>query len=205
MAKDLIQDSRAPGTRKNYSSAWLAWVDWCLGQHLDPLSTSSIQVVNFLSKLFQQGRSYRTINLHRSEISAGHPLIQGLAIGKEPLVCRLLRSIRLKNSPGSRYSILWDVNIILHFLKDWPDNKDIALKQLSAKLAILLCLISFRRVSDVRDFNVNNRSFSLEGVCFYVSRCTKTSSSLILYPPCIQEPKLCVVNCLRTSENATAS
>lgn len=64
----------------------------------------------------------RSINLYRSAISAGHLLMGGQSTGKDPLVCRLLRSVRLKNSPSARYSVLWDVNVVLHFIKNWPDN-----------------------------------------------------------------------------------
>lgn len=50
----------------------------------------------------------------------------------------------------------------------------LSLKQLSAKLTLLLSLISFHQVADVWEFYHNAISFSPHGMTLHISRRTKT-------------------------------
>ncbi|KAM4748709.1 uncharacterized protein WCC33_006088 [Rhinophrynus dorsalis] len=202
-AQFLLAESWAPGTRAMYQSAWSAWHRWCMARDLDPVSAAPVAVVNFLSSLFDQGKAYRTINMYRSAISAGHMPVDGAPVGQCPVVCRLLRGIRFSRPPQSRYQSLWDVNLVLDFLEAWPPNGDLSLKQLSAKLTMLLCLISFRRVADVHALDLHRRSFVPEGVRFDIRRRTKSNSRSILYPAFPLRPQLCVVRCLQEYELRT--
>ncbi|KAM4691976.1 integrase/recombinase xerD homolog [Rhinophrynus dorsalis] len=204
-ARFLLAESWAPGTRAMYQSAWTAWHRWCMARDLDPVSAAPVAVVNFLSSLFDQGRAYRTINTYRSAISAGHMPVDGAPVGQCPVVCRLLRGIRFSRPPQSRYRSLWDVNLVLDFLEAWPSNEDLSLKQLSAKLTMLLCLISFRRVADVHALDLHRRSFVPEGVRFVICRRTKTNSRSVLYPAFPLRPQLCVVRCLQEYELRTVN
>ncbi|KAM4807601.1 integrase/recombinase xerD homolog [Rhinophrynus dorsalis] len=189
-----------------YQSAWSAWDRWCLERGLDPVSASpvAVEVVNFLSFLFDQGKAYRTINTYRSAISAGHSYFEGAPVGQCSLVCRLLRGIRFSRPPQSHYHSLWDVNAVLEFLEAWPQNDVLTLKQISAKLTMLLCLISFKRVSDIHALDLHSRSFTPEGVRFVIRRRTKTSMRAVIYPPFPERPQLCVVQCLKAYERRTA-
>lgn len=204
-ARDLIWDSWAPGTRRCYLSAWDSWSSWCCERDFDPFTAPVTAILNFLSHLFSLGRSYRSLNVVRSAISAAHVPSLGIPIGRDPLVCRLLRGIRLQRPPGPRYSRLWDVALVLQFLRDWPTNTSLSLRQLSAKLTLLLCLVSFRRVSDVRAFDVDAFSVSPEGVTFRVSRRTKSNSTSVFYPFFASEPQLCVVSTLTRYVEVTSA
>ncbi|KAM4795634.1 uncharacterized protein WCC33_000698 [Rhinophrynus dorsalis] len=151
------------------------------------------------------GKAYRMINTYRSAISAGHDIVDGFPVGQHALVCRLLRGIRLTRPPQSRYSTLWNVNDVLHFLEKWPPNDLLSLKQLSAKLTMLLCLISFKRVSDVKALDISSRSYVPSGVQFTLCRRTKTNVRKVFYPSFADRPQLCVVRCLQVYEHRTAS
>ncbi|KAM4772440.1 integrase/recombinase xerD homolog [Rhinophrynus dorsalis] len=204
-AQSLLAESWAPGTRTMYESAWTTWSRWCVERNLDPVSTSPVNVVNFLSHLFDSGKAYRTINSYRSAISAGHIPVHGIPVGQSTIVCRLMRGIRFSRPPQSHYHSLWNVNDVLQFFEAWPPNHNLSLKQLSAKLTMLLCLISFKRVSDVRALHFHSRSFTPFGVNFRVSRSTKTSVREISYPAFPSQPQLCVVRCLQEYELRTAA
>ncbi|KAJ1105692.1 hypothetical protein NDU88_003097, partial [Pleurodeles waltl] len=91
--------------------------------------------------------SYRTINLYRSAISMNHSNIDGNPIGSHPLICRLLKGVKLSKPPSAKYSYIWDVSLVLNLFLSWPDNPRLSLKILSAKLTMLLCLISIKRTS----------------------------------------------------------
>ena len=79
----------------------------------------------------------------------------------------------------------------------------ISKKQLSAKLTMLLCLISCKRVSDVRALALAGRVFSTEGVLFHISKRTKTNIRSVHYPVFLNNHKLCVVRCLKEYEDVT--
>ncbi|XP_069075323.1 integrase/recombinase xerD homolog [Pleurodeles waltl] len=204
-AQTLISQAWAPGTGKRYKSAWSRWASWCLDRHTDPFGAHVTDVLNFLAELAASGLSYCTVNSFRSAISTGHPPLEGYPVGSHPWVCRLLKEVRLSRPPHPRYSEVWDVNLVLRLLSSWQDNSFLSRKQLSAKLAVLLCLISCKRVSDVRALDVTARVFSPEGVTFMISRRTKCGTRSVSYPAFPFAPKLCVVRCLKTYEEVRAA
>ncbi|KAM8971981.1 uncharacterized protein RCH25_017586 [Pelodytes ibericus] len=199
----LLEGAWAPGTRRAYRHAWGSWANWCMEHHTDPTVATVNVMLQFLTSLFEDGRAYRSINVYRSAISAGHLGFEGVPAGRHILVCRLLKGIRLNRPPRPRYSCLWDVNVVFILFQSWPNNCDLSLQQLSAKLAMLCCLISCKRVSDVRALDISARSFTPEGVSFDISRRTKTSITSVFYPAFPRNPKLCPVLCLKEYELRT--
>lgn len=108
-----------------------------------------------------------------------------------------MKSIRLRRPPKPKYESLWDVMLILDLFSNWPINSQLNRKLLSFKLATLLCLVSCRRVSDVKALEISNRSYNMFGVNFELIRRTKIMSDSIFYPRFDFFPKLCVVDCMR--------
>ncbi|XP_069089249.1 integrase/recombinase xerD homolog [Pleurodeles waltl] len=202
-AAKFILQAWSPGTLKRYASAWKRWSHWCAERSSDPFSADVSLVINFLASLAASGLAFRSINNYRSAISAGHSPVQGKPVGEHNIVCKLIRGIRLSNPPRPRYTSLWDVNVVLTFISSWPDNELLSRKQLSAKLTLLLCLISCKRVSDVRSLDLQGRIFSPSGVIFSISKRTKTGTSSASYTAFPHNPKLCVVQCLKAYEAAT--
>ncbi|XP_044128751.1 uncharacterized protein LOC122922247 [Bufo gargarizans] len=201
----LLDNAWAPGTRKSYRAAWRSWVGWCMERDLDPVSASVTHLLQFLTSLFEAGKAYRTINLFGSAISSTHQGFDGVPAGQHPLVSRLLRGSRLARPPRPRFTATWDVSLVLSFLSSWPDNASLSLRQLSAKLLTLFCLISCKRVSDVRALDHDARSFTPEGVTFNITRRTKTNIRSVSYPSFPSSPALCPVVCLREYELRTRS
>ncbi|XP_040266255.1 uncharacterized protein LOC120980933 [Bufo bufo] len=201
--RQLLDNAWAPGTRKSYRAAWRNWTSWCLEWDLDPVSAPVAHLLQFLTSLFEAGKAYRTINLFRSAISSTHLGYEGVPAGQHPSVSRLLRGSRLARPPQPRFSTTWDVSLVLSFLSSWPDNSALSLRQLFAKLLALFCLISCKRVSDVRALDFDARSFTPEGVTFNISRRTKTNIRSVSYPSFPSAPVLCPVACLREYESRT--
>ena len=81
---------------------------------------------NFLSELADKGLAYRILNGCILAISAWHAPQGGLPVGEHPLVCRLLRVIRVPVPPKPRYSCLGDVSVILRLLESWQDNENLS-------------------------------------------------------------------------------
>ena len=58
----LICASWREGTSRAYQSAWKRWVDWCGEREIDPCSTTVGNIVNFLTKIFNEGKGHSTLN-----------------------------------------------------------------------------------------------------------------------------------------------
>ena len=102
-ATSLIEKCRRKGTGANYQSAWGKWSSWCGQRQVDPFNAPLNCVLDFLTNLFDKHYQYRTINNHRSAISAFHPKIEGFPVGQHPLVCNLLAGIFNERPPQPRY------------------------------------------------------------------------------------------------------
>ena len=145
-AASLITNSRRESTETNYKSSWGKWSSWCFSKQIDPFQCSLNYILDFLASLFKEGYQYRSINNYRSAISAYHPLIDGVSVGKRPKICALMHGVFNKNPPQPRYSFTWDVQVVLDYIKtNWPDSESLQMKQLTFKLVMLLALASASR------------------------------------------------------------
>ena len=90
-ASNLISKSRRPNSNANYESSWRKWASWCSRRETDSFSSNINEILDYLTDLYKQGLQYRTINNHRSAISAFHEQIQGKPVGKHPECVLCLR------------------------------------------------------------------------------------------------------------------
>ena len=79
----------------------------------------------------------------RSALSSIIILDNGLKFGEQPLVFRCLKGIFELKPALPKYSEIWDVNIVLDYLKNLPIQ--LSLKELTLKLNVLLCLTTGQR------------------------------------------------------------
>lgn len=126
--------------------------DWCIPRTLHLTSASVVEGSHFLASLFSEGKAYCSINLYCSSISGHYDLVSGCLVGRQPLICHLLRGAHISHPPIPKYSHLWGVSLVLDLFCTWPDNDSLPLHQLSAKLTLLLCLLSFHRLSEYPRF-----------------------------------------------------
>lgn len=92
---------------------------------------------------------------------------------------------------------------MLRLFEVWPQNEHLSLRHLSFKLASLFCLISCKRVSDVRALDLGASSISPSGVSFVVSKRTMTSIRSVSYPAYPHNTNLCQVTCLKEYKRRT--
>ena len=98
-------------------------------------------VLDFFAELFEQGYQYSSVCSHRSAISAFHQGIDGKCISENPQVTSLIRGIFNQKPPQLRYTCIWDVQLVLDYLKKHlPDNKKLTDSQVTLKVTILLAL-----------------------------------------------------------------
>ncbi|XP_065185960.1 uncharacterized protein LOC135816787 [Sycon ciliatum] len=206
----LLSSSWRSSTNAAYASAWEQWLGWCSQRSVDPVCPSLAMVLQFLADSFEDGRSYSTLNVYRSAMSATLPELDGAPIGQHPLVVRLLRGICLERPPQPRYSHTWDVGIVTSWLSKLPANTDLSLPVLSGKLAILMALTAARRSSDLHRLSLNSHRFSAEGVVFdYLTppkqhRPGSEPARPVTFAAFPVTPALCVVECFREYLRRTA-
>lgn len=174
---------------------------WCNKRQIDSLSPPIKEVANFLAQAFSEGLAYKTINTYRSCLSTSIPSVDGLDVGKHPLIIRVMRGIGLTNPPKPRYSHTWSVKVVTNYIQGLQDNNQLSLKLLSHKLVILLLLSSGRRSCEITSLDLNYMIRKPEGILFSLPILTKTQKgntrpSDVLFPCFPFNHKLCVVSCL---------
>ena len=128
-----------------------------------------------MADLFDQGRQYGTIGVHRSAISSFHIPLEGVVVGQHPLVTEFMKGIFSLRLPKSRYFVTWDVNDVLQLLRSWFPAKSLSLKKLLLKLAMLGALITASRSSSLAKLDLKFIFFVSNGVYFKIADLTKCS------------------------------
>ena len=76
-------------------------------------------LLNFFEKRLQ----YKIINSLKSAVCAYHKQLSRSLGGKDSKICIFLRVFK-KRPPESRYTLIWDVEVVLRLLIDyWPKKK----------------------------------------------------------------------------------
>ena len=126
-ASNLLLSSWRPKTKSNYNSLFAKWAGWCAQRNRDPFSGPVEDVINFLAELFREGYLYRSLNSYRSAISAIHSKVDGQPVGQHPLVTRMLQGAFNERPPLPRYATVWDVGVVLRYLRGLGENGTLSL------------------------------------------------------------------------------
>ena len=170
---EVIRRSWRKSTESAYSGAWKLWDSWCSQRSLDPLSVPVSEILEFLLEQCETGKQYHTINTIRSAISMTHEEVDGTRIGQHPLVSRFLKGVFNCRPPVPKYSCTWDVDIVLSYLKDLPDNESLPFQLLSHKVAMLMVLSNADRCSDLAALHLRYRFSQANEEKFIIPGLTK--------------------------------
>ena len=104
-AVDIICASWTEGNDKQYKGVWDKWSGWCHKRQIDLLQASVVQVVEFLTECYHEGKGYSTINTYRSALSTTLCSMNDDrdSLGSHPLIARLLKGVYILRAPTSRY------------------------------------------------------------------------------------------------------
>lgn len=152
-AASLHEKAWRPGTQVTYKSCWGKQVSWCNERSFNHVQTSVVNIIEFLTKLFNEGLQYRTINTYRSAISKNHALIEGVQVGRHPLVTTHMRAIINQRIPSSKCEFSWNVDVVLDEILSWGSNSQLDIKFLSWKLVMLVALASAGISSEISYLN----------------------------------------------------
>ena len=132
-------------------------------------------ILDFLAEQYHQGKQYRTINSYRSAISMTHFPIDGVVIGKHPLITRLMGGVYNRRPPQPKYSSTWDVGQVLRYIGSGGPNQNLTLKQLTHKVATLFALSNASRVSEIHGLDLRYMERAEGVVSFKLTKLTKTA------------------------------
>lgn len=172
---ELFVGSIRANTTSAYGSAWRNWTDWCVGRGSDPMSNDLIVVTAFLAEQ-SRSKSYSTVNVYRSALSATLEKVEGFPVGQHPKILLLMKGIYNKKPPTAKYDSVWDVDTVLSHLKS-KENAPLPLCALASKLATLLALAILFRASDLASINFKSIVFAENRVSFALNRPRKAHKS----------------------------
>ena len=131
-------------SKAQYNMKWTRFVKYCQKLKFDPFTCPVAVICNFLLTL---GGKFRTVSSWRSVLSKYHDPIDGMAVGKHPLVLRLIKGVFLANPPIPKYTSTWPLEKLLTYLSSLHPIEDLDLATLSKKTATLVRLSTNSRSS----------------------------------------------------------
>ena len=153
-AREILMASWRSGTTKQYQTFLDRWKKFCQEHKVDLFNPDLKHPIEFLVSLYKAGLGYSAINTARSALSTILICKDGFKFGEHPLVCRYMKGVFELKPALPRYSEIWDVNIVLDYLKTFKDLRTISLKELTLKLTMLLCLTTGQRCQTIHKINV---------------------------------------------------
>lgn len=197
--------SLSQSTISQYTSSLKKWWHYCNQNSCDLYNVNIITLLDFLTKCFQSGSSYGTLNNHRSAIS----LITNSSIGNDDRVKRFFKGIFKLKPVFPRYNVTWDPTVVLDYLSSFSDDS-LSLEQLSKKLVMLLALATGHRTQTLSLVKISNMTFYNDRVVIAITDLIKTSGigrtqPILNLPYFRQRPNICPVNTLQLYLAATSS
>ena len=129
-ALKLMLASWRPKSSQSYESHLRKWVRWCTERGRDPISGPVADVANFLVYLHAEGYQSRSLNSFRSAISSVHDTVDGMEVGKHPMISRLLKEVYYIRPPLPRYTSTWDVQVVLRYIEGLGPSASLLLSYL---------------------------------------------------------------------------
>lgn len=155
-----------------------------------------MEIIEFLTTLFDT-LGYSAINTARSALSTFVVLPEGHSVGNHPLISRFLRGVFQLKPPLPRYNKIWDVRLVLNFLRKLSPAKKLSLQDLTLKTCMLVALVTSQRQQTLHNLSIKNMHIHASSITFVVTTLLKQSRpgnvgfnvKLLGYPP---DRRLCV-------------
>lgn len=184
-------------TIAQYAKPLRLWWHFCRQRGAPCFSPSVSQVLDFLSSLLPDVRSYSTLNTYRSAVS----LLSPDEVGSHALVRRFLRGVAALKPQRPRYDFVWDPSPVLSYLATLFPHEGLTLGKVSGKLVTLMALTTAQRMQTLAAIQVSNMVLSDRLVIRIPAR-LKTSGigrfqPLLSFRPFPDRPELCVFSLMK--------
>lgn len=172
---NILMASWRPSTQKQYATYQNRWLEFCSRLSVDAFHPPVKTVLQFLTDLVHAGLSYSAINTARSALSALVDVNHRHTIGSHPLVRRFLKGVFEVRTPQPRYKRIWDVSLVLNYLRSLHPISDLTLKQLTQKLLMLIALTSAQRLQTLWLLDITNLHLGSKEAVFVLPNRLKQS------------------------------
>ena len=156
-------------TQKQYAGYLQKWQRFCSGRKVDTFSPPIEEVLHFLTELFEDNCGYSALNTTRSALSTFIVLPGNISVGNHPLVTRFMKGVFQSRPTFPKYTEIWDVNVVLSYLKTLSPVAKLSLKDLTYKVTMMLMLLSGQRIQTIQLLDLKDMTMSKSQFTFKVS------------------------------------
>ena len=165
----IIMASWRDSTQKQYAGYLQKWQRFCSGRKVDIFSPPVEEVLHFLTELFEANCGYSALNTARSALSTFIVLPGNISVGNHPLVTRFMKGVFQSRPTFPKYAEIWDVNVVLSYLKTLSPVAKLSLKDLTYKVTMMLMLLSGQRIQTIQLLDLKDMTMSKSQFTFKVS------------------------------------
>ncbi len=154
--QETIASTRAPATKKLYSSKWGVFESWCLSRAIDPVNCPVGPVLEFLQERLTARAAATTLRVYVVAIAARRELDE-IPVGRHRMVSAFMRGARRLRPVRPTAVPSWDLSVVLEGLVTAPFEplESASDRILTLKVVLLLALTSLKRVGDLQAFSVS--------------------------------------------------
>ncbi len=164
---EFLNASKSDNTRRAYSKAWQAFVDWCASTGRASLPSTPEAIMAYLTSLAKAGRKVSTIEQALAAITFIHQQNRnGYNPGRDQLVRNLMAGIRRKVGMRPEKKKAFTIEQLTQIINELPRD----LRGQMAKAIILVGVASALRRSNLAGLNVTDVSFTSHGMTIFVGR-----------------------------------
>ena len=155
-----------------------------------------------MAERYTAGTVYRAACLTRSALNSYVTIAEGMALTDHPLIRRFVAGVYNTRPPMPRYIQVWDIGIVISYLRGLGETSNLSLKLLTLKLNALLSILTSQRISSLHSLLTSRTTLTRDGVAFVPAwllkhhRQGKKIKPIVVkaYPA---DPQVCVVSTLR--------
>ncbi len=128
-----------------------------MAHHVDQVHCQVVSVLDFLQEKLSSGTCPGTLRVYVAAISACHVLIDGVSVGKNPLVARLIREAKRLRPPARATVPSWDLAIVLEGLVGTPFEslESAPVRFLTLNMFFLMAITSLKRIGDFQAVSIS--------------------------------------------------
>nr|CAI5850517.1 unnamed protein product [Callosobruchus analis] len=149
----LLQSAWRPSSLKTYIAPWKNWRKWAKANNISVSDPSPQELASYLGYL------HRIRKLSYSSNLVNKSPDRGSMLRSHPIVHQMLKAIALTSPVKNREKRIWDIDVLIKWLKDNLPRQD-SLFQISRFVAVLLLLVSGRRIHDLSLLSIDSDNYS---------------------------------------------
>ena len=135
---ESITESWRRTTQSKYEAILKKWKQHVLSRNEDPIDTSIESVLSFLHGMYTKGCLYSRL------CGAGSALSSVVwKFSDHPMISKYLKRIFNRHPLLPKYKQICDINQVLEYYNNLPDNKELEFKDIMKKLVMFFLILVF--------------------------------------------------------------